>query len=405
MVAQNKKRFQKLKRVVVKEEFVALTGDFIKAIILNQFLYWSERVQDFDKFIQEEKARASQEGVEINMEPTNGWIYKKAEELAEETMLNLAPNTILRHIKVLIDNGWLLDRHNPAHGWDRTKQYRVNIVKIYNDLLKLGYVLQEYKMMELPFSKMENGESTDVEDANSKIEDASSKIENASSILEVAKSKMENGASKMDFHNSKKENRNVQNGRAIPEITNIDYKQNIKQQQHLKSIDNRYVTLDFKNEKTGNVVVEPDPNLYPFLKDSEKEAYNDLVNKLSKNWSPEMICYFISICVGKEIWDEQKCTVQPYLLRLIQKNYKPTELVNVGCELARQIAECQERGNKFIFKKGLGAWLNAALRQGIEITTSSPTPVPVTKGKNKDTSEEEEWRKERQKLYDALLMS
>ena len=40
---------KKLKRVVIKEELFALTGDFKEAIILNQFIYWSERIRDFDK--------------------------------------------------------------------------------------------------------------------------------------------------------------------------------------------------------------------------------------------------------------------------------------------------------------------------------------------------------------------
>ncbi len=46
-----------LKRVVIKEELVALTGDATKAIILNQLLYWSQRTRDFDKFLDEEKSR------------------------------------------------------------------------------------------------------------------------------------------------------------------------------------------------------------------------------------------------------------------------------------------------------------------------------------------------------------
>ena len=206
-----KNNFKKLKRVVVKEEFVALTGDFIKAVILNQFVYWSERTEDFDQFILEEKNRARQEGLEINIQLTKGWIYKKAEELSEETMLNLAPNTMLRHVKVLLENGWLNERQNPEYRWDRTRQYRVNLTKIYSDLLELGYVLQDYKM-EVPFSKMENAESM-------KMDDGISKIENANSIMDVRKSKMENGDSKMDFHSSKMENQIVQNGRAIPKIT------------------------------------------------------------------------------------------------------------------------------------------------------------------------------------------
>lgn len=180
---------KKLKRVMIKEEFARLTGDVVKAIILNQFIYWSERVSDFDTFITEEKSRAGQSGTNVMIEPTNGWIYKTAEELSDETMLNMAPNTILRHIKFLIDRGWLDERNNPVHRWDRTKQYRVNLLKIHQDLCEIGYTLQDYKV-DLPFSKMEN---------------AFSKTENGSS-------KIENGISEM-------ENRTLQNVKAIPEIT------------------------------------------------------------------------------------------------------------------------------------------------------------------------------------------
>lgn len=187
---------KRLKRVVIKEEFVALTGDFIKAILLNQFIYWSERVNDFDSFIAEEKRRAEQNGVELNLDPTNGWIYKSSEELAEETMLKLSASNMRKHIKDLVEKGWLSERTNPSHKWDRTKQYRVNIINIRNDLLKLDYVIQDYKI-ELPFSKIEN---------------AFSKTENAFSQEEDPFSKTENGSSKT-------ENRTSRNRKAIPEIT------------------------------------------------------------------------------------------------------------------------------------------------------------------------------------------
>ena len=44
---------KKLRRVVIKEELVALTGSVDAAIVLNQMIYWSERVKDFDDFIAE----------------------------------------------------------------------------------------------------------------------------------------------------------------------------------------------------------------------------------------------------------------------------------------------------------------------------------------------------------------
>jgi hypothetical protein len=46
---------EKIKKVVLREDLLAITGDFRKAIILNQFIYWSERVSDADKFIENEK--------------------------------------------------------------------------------------------------------------------------------------------------------------------------------------------------------------------------------------------------------------------------------------------------------------------------------------------------------------
>ena len=100
----------KLKRAVIKEEFVALTGDFKKAIILNQLN------EVADCFL------------------AHGWICKKAEELSEETMLGLNVNSMRDHIKYLVERGWVSERTNPAYKWDKTLQYRVNLVKIKNDL-------------------------------------------------------------------------------------------------------------------------------------------------------------------------------------------------------------------------------------------------------------------------------
>lgn len=155
---------EKLKRVVVKEEYVALTGDMMDAIILNQFIYWSERVKDFDKFMEEERKRARSEGKSIEIQPVNGWIYKTCEELAEETMLKLAPTNMRNRIKKLEEKGWIEERTNPEYKWDRTKQYRVNLVKIHQDLLALGYYLQDYKInltddlvqKQAPFHETEN---------------------------------------------------------------------------------------------------------------------------------------------------------------------------------------------------------------------------------------------------------
>nr|WP_242549386.1 helix-turn-helix domain-containing protein [Alicyclobacillus mali (ex Roth et al. 2021)] len=114
--------------------------------MLNQFLYWSERVEDFDLFILEEQQRARDIGEELNIELRQGWIYKKAEDLSEETMLNLSKTAIGNHLKSLIDAGWIEQRRNPRNKMDKTYQYRVNIVNIQRDLMQLGYSLEGYRV-------------------------------------------------------------------------------------------------------------------------------------------------------------------------------------------------------------------------------------------------------------------
>lgn len=148
---------QKLKRVVIKEELVELTGDFVKALILNQFIYWSERTKDFDLFLAEERKRAV--GSSIEIEPTNGWVYKSVDELSEELMLTISPKTIRRRLIELVGMGYLGQRKNPIYKWDQTLQYRPDIVKIQTDLQKKGFALESYPLVVVstPKDKLSNG--------------------------------------------------------------------------------------------------------------------------------------------------------------------------------------------------------------------------------------------------------
>ena len=171
---------RKLKRVVVKEELIAITGDYFASVILNQFMFWAERRKDADKFIAEEKAIALKHGEEINMPLSHGWIYKKTEEMADETMIPLSRQTIRRHIQTLIEMGFLDERQNPQYKWDKTIQYRVNLNTINTALNKKGYHLEGY--------------GNDISARNCSV-------------------------SKMDIRGEILDNREHDFGRAIPEIT------------------------------------------------------------------------------------------------------------------------------------------------------------------------------------------
>ena len=139
---------RKLKRVVIKEELIWLTGNVTRALALNQLMYWSDRVKDAHKLIEEERRR--QETPEYYAVPDHGWIYKATEELIDEIMLDISPATMRRHLKALVEQGLIWERNNPKYRWDHTKQYRVNFIEIYKRLQAGGYPLEGYCMIDDP---------------------------------------------------------------------------------------------------------------------------------------------------------------------------------------------------------------------------------------------------------------
>jgi hypothetical protein len=139
-IAQHKKRGSKClspKMVPLREEFISLTNDPLIAIVLNQLLYWTQRVKDFDLLLEEERFF----NPECNVSPRHGWIYKTSKELIIETMIRVDRTTMRRYLKTLIDKGWLEERSNPNNRWDKTSQYRLNLRKLQEDLWKIGFNL------------------------------------------------------------------------------------------------------------------------------------------------------------------------------------------------------------------------------------------------------------------------
>jgi len=145
-------KVRRLKRVVIREELVALTGNFVQAILLGQLLDLTSRTEDFERFLEEE----NQTDEEKTKHPKRyGWICKSAQGLKEETMLPLSTQTIRNHLKELVKKGWLEERRNPEDKWDKSLQYRVNLIKILNDLRNQGYPLSvwEDSSLRIPISR------------------------------------------------------------------------------------------------------------------------------------------------------------------------------------------------------------------------------------------------------------
>lgn len=132
---------------MIREEFVNLLNNTYQAVVLGQMLYWQDRVKDIDQYIFEEKNRMLANGVTGDFPVTHGWIYKTSRELAEEVMLGVNENTIRNHLKVLVEKGYIDQRRNPNYKWDKTYQYRVNLLKLMTDLEHLGYALEGYELL------------------------------------------------------------------------------------------------------------------------------------------------------------------------------------------------------------------------------------------------------------------
>lgn len=207
-----------LKRVVVKEEFVALTGDHEKALILAQIEYWHARPQEIDKYIHEELDRARRSGADIThaIQPTQGWIYKDAEELIEETMLSISRQTMRRRLKDLVDSGWVLQRNNPHHTWDQTLQYRLDLLKIRDDLRNIGYELQGWV---LDAEEEADSDEEFEDDEPGEQHESGGADDVAESRMDIAESNLDIGKSRMIFRMSTLDIQMLRDGRAIPENT------------------------------------------------------------------------------------------------------------------------------------------------------------------------------------------
>lgn len=174
-----KMKTKSLKRALIKEEFVTLTGNGERAIILNQFDYWAHRTYDIDEYLEQEIARHDNpEAINLlEKTKTNGWIYKSAKEMLTEIMLPLSEKTARRHLVYLVEHGWLQERDSPDNKWDKTKQYRYNVIKVQKDLLALNLPLEGWKTItERNVASKGQGVASKGQDVASKRHDVASEI-------------------------------------------------------------------------------------------------------------------------------------------------------------------------------------------------------------------------------------
>lgn len=181
----------KLKRIVIKEEYVALLNCPKAAVILGQFMYWIDKRYDYKDFFIEEKENYLKDlQVTESIDVKHGWIYKKSEELAEETLLCANATTIRRIITKIVEKGYLLERRNPKYRYDRTFQYRPNTNLILKDLNELGFrfnyemlVNQDNHRRIIDINLQNSG--IDIQKASTNLYYRMPKLQNAGAIPEI----------------------------------------------------------------------------------------------------------------------------------------------------------------------------------------------------------------------------
>ena len=146
---------KKLGRLILKEELFAITGCLEEAIILNQMCYWSERMNETDKFLEEEYTML----VEHVPVLSHGWIYKSASELASEMFGAVSEKTMNRILDRLVKKNFLRRRFNPnpKYKFDKTYHYRVNFVEIMCHLKNKKMPLSGYHIIEEFVNRLEQG--------------------------------------------------------------------------------------------------------------------------------------------------------------------------------------------------------------------------------------------------------
>src|SRR5260370_34002385 len=117
------------------------------ALVLQHMEYW-----DSTKADDPVGTAPGHPGESSQVEPCERWIYKSAEELHWELMGLLGEKQVQRVLTFLVDDlHYLARRTNPYHGFDRTKQYALQVTRLQGHLDTLAAIIGAFH---LPLSRL-----------------------------------------------------------------------------------------------------------------------------------------------------------------------------------------------------------------------------------------------------------
>ena len=106
------------KHIVIREDYIFLTGDYISAAILNQYMEWYRMLCEKDWF--------------------DGWIRRETKSLVKDLLGIVREDQIVDGLKLLVNLEYLISEETVGLRYDSAIGYQVNFDKLFDDKKKAG---------------------------------------------------------------------------------------------------------------------------------------------------------------------------------------------------------------------------------------------------------------------------
>lgn len=288
-----------------RRSLFVLLGNDRKARILDHFIFLTPKKgkNNFRVYMEEEMTRAMNDDENLQ----GGWIWKSCNELIEEAMLSVTHVTARNYLKDLCEKGYLFERSNPENKWDKTKQYRVNMLKLIYDLNKLGRKLESFPdgdiLLERIVKEPESLISPNVDNLKSNENNLKSILDNLKAITE---------------HTTKSTSKRIKKNKLEEEEDGANFEKSYPQDKNKKDSTTKKESENKSNSKSKS------------KNQNEKVNYNEIPSVLRRKYR-EIFGRQLSIeffnTLKKIISDED--IIHKAMLVAEQKGDKPTYLVAV----------------------------------------------------------------------------
>lgn len=149
LVKQPRRLFVQMKKAVLREDLMKITGDITQAMVLGQMLYWTKTLDKVNDWLFEENKRLAEADLPQH-EYNYGWIWKSAKEMREDLMFAFSEDAIQRAFSSLTQTGLLMKRNNPVLKYDRKLHYRIDLLFLRRKLKESGWEMTDFILDSTP---------------------------------------------------------------------------------------------------------------------------------------------------------------------------------------------------------------------------------------------------------------